>query len=230
VRVLQVLSYPEGAIVLPDALLADPEIKALALKNLELEAAKATLELAQMQRNEEILLNSQERGGRFDFVGIVMEGGVHDFIVRLENWSKRNPGKGIEIILNSPGGSVLDGLALVDYLGILQSRGHKLTIIGTGMVASMAGVLLQIADERVLTKHAYFGMHEVSSYVGMASTAMAEDHLKFTKELQTRLVAILCSKSTLTKAKLTTMWKRKDIWCNAEKALELGLIDRILEG
>jgi ATP-dependent Clp protease protease subunit len=216
--------------MVPDELLKDPEIRALALRNLELEAQKSEIELAQMARNEEILVNSQERGGRFDLVGVIMEGGVHDFIVRLENWSKRNPGQGIEIILNSPGGSVLDGLALVDYLTILQGRGHKLTIIGTGMVASMAGVLLQIADERILTKHAYFGMHEVSSYVGMANTSMAEDALKFTKELQSRLVTLLCAKSTLTKPKLTTMWKRKDIWVNAERALDMGLVDKILEG
>jgi ATP-dependent Clp protease protease subunit len=212
--------------MVPDELLKDPEVKALAIKNLELEAALKEIDLAQKQRNEEVLINAQERGGRFDFVGIVMEGGVHDFIVRLSNWSKRNPEGGIEILMNSPGGSVLDGLALVDFLQILQGRGHKITIIGTGMVASMAGVLLQVADDRVLTKHAYFGMHEVSSYVG-GSTSQAEDALKFTKELQGRLVELLCSKSTLTKVKLNRIWKRKDIWANAEEALKLGLIDRI---
>ena len=213
--------------MVPDELLKDPEVKALALRNLELEAKKSEIELAQLERNEQILVNAQERGGRFDFVGIVMEGGVHDFMVRLSNWSKRNPGGDIEILMNSPGGSVLDGLALVDFLQILQGRGHKITIIGTGMVASMAGVLLQVADDRVLTKHAYFGMHEVSSYVGSANTSQAEDALKFTKELQGRLVDLLCAKSTLTKAKLTRIWKRKDIWANADEALKLGLIDRI---
>jgi ATP-dependent Clp protease protease subunit len=213
--------------MVPDELLKDPEVKALALENLRLEAELKALDLAHKQRVEEIALNVQERSGRFDFVGIVMEGGVHDFMVRLSNWSKRNPGADLEILMNSPGGSVLDGLALVDFLQILQARGHKVTIIGTGMVASMAGVLLQVADERVLTKHAYFGMHEVSSYVGSANTSQAEDALKFTKELQSRLVDLLCAKSTLTKQKLTRIWKRKDIWANAEEALKLGLIDRI---
>lgn len=213
--------------MVPDELLKDPEIKALAIKNLTLEAQKAEIELAQMTRNEEILANAQERTGRFDFIGIVMEGGVHDFIHRLENWSKRNPDAPIEILLNSPGGSVLDGLALVDYLQILQGRGHRITIIGTGMVASMAGILLQVADDRVLTKHAYFGMHEVSSYVGHSNTSQAEDSLKFTKELQGRLVDILCSKSKMTKATLTRKWKRKDVWANAEDALSMGFIDRI---
>lgn len=216
--------------MVPDELvLNDPELRELAKKTLQLEAEKKAIEVAQMSRNEEILLNSQERGGHFDFVGVVLEGGVHDFIVRLENWSKRNPGKDIEILMNSPGGSVLDGLALVDYLMVLQRRGHKIRIIATGMVASMAGVLLQVADERVMTKHAYFGMHEVSSYVGNANTSQAEDALKFTKELQGRLVDLLCSKSHLTKAKLTRIWKRKDIWASAENALEMGLIDRIWE-
>ena len=213
--------------MVPDELLKDPELRAAALRQLDLEAKKAEIELKQLERNEEILSNAQERRGRFDFIGIVMEDGVHAFIVRLENWSKRNPGGEIEILLNSPGGSVLDGLALVDYLQLLQARGHKITIIGTGMVASMAGILMQVADDRVLTKHAYFGIHEVSSYVGHSSTSIAEDALKFTKELQGRLVDLLCAKSNMTKASLTRKWKRKDIWANAEEALKLGLIDRI---
>lgn len=213
--------------MVPDALLQDPEVKAQSLKLLDLEIRKGEIEYAQLARNEEVILNSGERNGRFELVGVIMEGGVHDFMVRLENWCKRNPGAPIEIILNSPGGSVLDGLALVDYLEIVRSRGHKITMIGTGMVASMAGVLLQVADDRVLTKHAYFGMHEVSSYVGHANTSQADDALKFTKELQRRLVDLLCARSNLTQAKLTRIWKRKDIWTNAEKALEMGLIDEI---
>lgn len=216
--------------MVPDEIiLNDPELRELAKKALELEVAQKEIAVAQASRNEEILVNSQERSGHFDFVGVVLEGGVHDFIVRLENWSKRNPGGDIEILMNSPGGSVLDGLALVDYLTVLQGRGHKIRIIATGMVASMAGVLLQVADDRVMTRHAYFGMHEVSSYVGSANTSQAEDALKFTKELQSRLVDLLCSKSNLTKAKLTRIWKRKDIWANADHALEMGLIDRIWE-
>ena len=214
--------------MVPDELLKDPEIRALALRALELEGNLKEIELAQAKRNEEILLASQERAGRFNLVGVIMEHTVHELMVRLENWSQRNPGATVEIVLNSPGGSVLDGLALVDYLTLMQSRGHKIRIVATGMAASMAGVLLQVADERVITKHGYFGMHEVSSYVGMANTSQAEDHLKFTKELQSRLVDILCAKSSLSKPKLTTMWKRKDIWVSADRALDMGLVDEII--
>ena len=69
--------------MVPDELLKDPEVKALAIKNLELEAALKEIDLAQKQRNEEVLINAQERGGRFDFVGIVMEGGVHFLFVMM---------------------------------------------------------------------------------------------------------------------------------------------------
>lgn len=215
--------------MVPDEFMQDPEFRALAIEHLKLQNQKTALEVANGTRNEEILLARGETDGHFQFVGIILEPIVHDFIIKLENWTKRHPGEDIEILLNSPGGSVLDGLALIDYLTLLKKRGHKITMIGTGVVASMAGVMLQVADERVLTKHAYFGMHEVSSYIGSTSTALAEDHLKFTKQLQGRLVDILTERSTLTKARLTAMWKRKDIWADAEKALKLGMIDRVLD-
>lgn len=216
--------------MLPDEFLNDPELRDEALIRLKQQNELGALEIKNAQRREQVAENAGDARGRFTFVGPIMEEGVHVFISAADNWSHRNPGKDLELLLNSPGGSVTDGLALIDFIVLLRKRGHRVRIIGTGMVASMAGALLQAADERVLTSRAYFGMHEVSSYIGgggMSSTTMAEDQLKFTKQLQAQVERMLTARSTLTPAKLKSMWKRKDIWCDADKALTLGLIDRI---
>lgn len=216
--------------MLPDEFLNDPELRDEALKRLRQQNELGEIEIKRAHRQEAIQDASGDSLGRFTLVGPIMEDAVHTLIGMAENWSARNPGKDLEIVLNSPGGSVTDGLALIDYIILLRKRGHHVRIIGTGMVASMAGALLQAGDERVLTSRAYFGMHEVSSYIGggsMTSTTMAEDQLKFTKQLQAQVERMLTSRSSLTPAKLKSMWKRKDIWCDADKALALGLIDRI---
>lgn len=210
--------------------LNDPELRDAALERLRQQNELGAIEIKRAVRSEEITEAAGDAHGRFILVGPIMEDSVFTFIGIAENWSKRNPGKDMEILLNSPGGSVTDGLALIDYIILLRKRGHHVRIVGTGMVASMAGALLQAADERVLTSRSYFGMHEVSSYIGgggMTSTTMAEDQIKFTKQLQARVEKMLTDRSKLTAAKLKTMWKRKDIWCDANKALELELIDRI---
>jgi ATP-dependent protease ClpP protease subunit len=212
--------------MLPDELLNDPDFKIQALTRLKQQNELGEIELEAARRQNAIARNSGDARGHFTYTGPIMEDGVHTFIGICDNWSSRNPGKDIEILLNSPGGSVTDGLALIDYIYLLRKRGHHIKIVGTGMVASMAGVILQAANERALTSRAYFGMHEVSSYVG-GTTTQQEDALKFTKQLQARCVDMLVQRSNMTPAKLKAMWKRKDIWCDAKKALEMGVIDVI---
>lgn len=210
-----------------EPLLNDPEIRAAALRRLEQENIIGDIQVAQARRQEAINLASGDNTGRFVIAGAIMEGLVHTMISAAENWSLRHPGEDIEILLNSPGGSVTDGLALIDYVILLRKRGHHVKIVGTGMVASMAGALMQAADERVLTSRAYFGMHEVSGYIGRSSTTEAEDQQKFMKKLQADVESMLVSRSNFTLRTLRARWKRKDIWCDAKEALELGLIDRI---
>ncbi len=59
-------------------------------------------------------------------------------ISQLNIWTRTDPGCDIEIIFNSPGGGVIDGMALYDYLQTLRRAGHKLTTVTFGMAASRA--------------------------------------------------------------------------------------------
>jgi ATP-dependent protease ClpP protease subunit len=208
--------------------LQDPELRELVKNQLQLAVEKESLTVASMKREAERILNDGRETGDFTYIGNVGEIAVHSMIEKLELFSRRNPGAPIKISLNSGGGSVIDGFALVDYLLMLRRRGHKITITVFGFAASMAGVILMAADERVMTPRASLGMHEVS-YGMYGNTSQQEDNLRFTKELEKRCVELLCARSKLTPARLKSMWKRKDVWVDASKALELNLIDRIEE-
>lgn len=192
----------------------------------ELKARQLELEIASLERMSKISTSTPEHTGLFQFVGPVAESSVHRKIVEMDSFARRYPGAPIEILLNSMGGHVWDGFALIDYIQRLQRNGHKVTITGIGVVASMAGIIMQAADERVLTPRAWFHAHELSSMVAGSITSQ-EDNLKLVKAMQAQAAELLCSKSNLTPAKLKSLWTRKEAYMGADEALKLGLIDRI---
>jgi ATP-dependent Clp protease protease subunit len=203
-----------------------PELVASELALNAVKQRQLELEVAAMERMASRVLSDPEHTGRFEFVGPIMEGSAHTMIRQLSTYAARYPGAPIEILLNSPGGSVLDGFALVDYLQRLQRQGHEITIVGIGEVASMAAILLQVADVRILTNRAWLCVHEVSQVVH-GSITVAEDTLKLSKALQGRAVELLCARSTMTPRKLEAMWKRRDVFMDAPECLKHGFIDRI---
>jgi ATP-dependent Clp protease protease subunit len=162
----------------------------------------------------------------FNFHAPVGGGSVATCIAMLDAWSHRDPGKDITIILNSPGGSVIEGFALQDFLEELKGRGHHLTIVVRGYAASMGGILLQAGDKRIIGKNAYVLIHEISSgNVGKLSEM--EDELKFLNKLAGRALDILSSKSTMSKEQIKRKWKYKDWWLDSDEAVRLGFADEI---
>ena len=151
---------------------------------------------------------------------------VDSWIDMLEHWERRDPGEPIVIRINSPGGDVLDGFALLDTILRLKRKGHHITTHGIGMIASMATILMQAGDERVLDANAWFMIHEISAGA-RGKTSEIEDELKFIGKLQDRLLDLLAERSTLTKTQIKRRWKKTDDWMSAEEALSLGFVDRV---
>lgn len=198
----------------------NPVIEALTARKLE-------LEIAALETERNNVVTGANENGVFSFVGTVHEDSCHLTIARIDQYLRRHPdSKKIEILMNSIGGSVPDGLALIDYLHMLRRDGIFVRITGIGIVASMASAILMAASERVLTPHAWLGLHEVQSVI-QGSLTHQEDGIQFAKGLQDQIVTLLCERSTLTPAKLKHRWSRKDVFIGATEALKLGLIDRI---
>ena len=149
-------------------------------------------------------------------------------IDRLHQFSVASPGCDITITFNSPGGSVIDGMALFDYIRFLQGQGHKFTIIALGYAASMAGILLQAADVRVMAKGSWLLIHEVAFAAG-GKIGEVEDMYEFGKRLKSQAADIFIERSggKLTREHLEEKWTRKDWWLSADEALALGLIDEV---
>lgn len=185
----------------------------------EIEAKAAELEWKRMEA-------SKDEAHIYSFLDPVMLESTQLCMDTVGQWFRENPDRPIEIILNSPGGAVMHGLALVDYLHELRDKGATINIVVLGMAASMAAVLLQAAEHRVIGRHAYIMIHEISS-AAIGSMSEIKDTAAFTERLQDRILDLLAERSTMERNEIKDRWERKDWWMDATEAVEAGFADEV---
>jgi ATP-dependent Clp protease, protease subunit len=202
----------------------------------EHERLKRGLELRdkqlQVEERDFVWTTSRDRfnhsAGRFVLYDTVDDYSVKALIQEILQWNSVAPaGDPVKLIINSPGGSVIDGLALYDTLRFVsEESGRQVTTVALGYAASMGGVLLQAGDVRLITASSSMLIHEISSG-SRGSTGRLKDHMEHIEMLTNRLVTILASKSTLTEDELRDRWDRKDWWLTAQDVVDYGFADRI---
>lgn len=196
------------------------------IRRTRFEADQEELKLAELRDKER---DRQVKGGlqrRLPIDGPIMGMTTAAWIDALEHWEYRDPGEPVLVTIDSPGGSVMDGIAIFDTILRLRRKGHFVTTRGRGMIASMAAILMQSGTERVMDENAQFMLHEISFRTGGKVSEM-EDDVEFAKKLERRMLNILAERSTMTARQIASKWKKKDWWMSAEEALELGFIDRV---
>jgi len=191
-------------------------------------ARKAQLELNKAERDERLILSQFQYQHTFNFFGGVDMTTAGACIERLNQWHQIDPGCDITIVFTSPGGGVIAGMALYDYIRWMSANGHHVTSIALGEAASMAGILLQSGDRRVMARGAWLLIHEVS-FVAMGKIGEVEDEFHFGQRLKEQAAAIFVERSggKLTREFLEDNWKRKDWYLSSEESLALGLCDEI---
>src|SRR5919107_5475145 len=136
----------------------------------------------------------------------------------------------ITLYINSAGGNVTDGLALHDAIRQLVLGGIEVTIVVQGMAYSMGSVVLQAASagRRLAFPHSWIMIHEPAKWAGWQSTTAAAQHLERLKQMQDQIYRILSSRSGKPLRQIIKDTKRNDFYLDAQKALEYGLVDRVL--
>jgi len=130
----------------------------------------------------------------------------------------------ITVRINSPGGSVYEGLAIYDAL---RMSGRKIIVRVDALAGSIASVIAMAADELVFAEDARLMIHNPWSY----AQGEAEDLRKLADELDSirdRLVDIYLRKAgnKIDRARLTSMLD-EETFLTAQEAMEIGLCDRI---
>ena len=182
--------------------------------------------LAKAKRDEQETL----AGNRYNFVYTysdqVTASTVKSCITQLQEWHRLHPGCDMEVVFNSPGGNVIDGLSLFDFIQYLRVSGHHITTSTIGMAASMAGILLQAGDVRIMGQESWLLIHE-ASFAAVGKFGEIEDTVEWVRKIQKRVLRIFAERSQLSEKQIGTRWKRKDWWIDAEDALKMGFIDEI---
>ena len=136
----------------------------------------------------------------------------------------KDPDKDIMMYINSPGGSVVAGLAIYDTMNYIKC---DVSTICVGMAASMAAVLLSSGTKgkRIALPNSEIMIHQpLGGFQGQASDIKIHaDHIMKTKKL---LNKILADNSGADISKLEKDTDR-DNYMSAEEAKKYGLIDKI---
>jgi len=132
--------------------------------------------------------------------------------------------KDISIYINSPGGSVYDGLGIYDTMQFVSSN---VQTICTGMAASMASIILCAGTPgmRAALPHSRVLIHQpMGGTRGQASDIEIE--AKEILKLKDELYQIISEHSGQAIKKITKDADR-DYWMTAQEALDYGMIDKI---
>ena len=139
-------------------------------------------------------------------------------------------GKPIRMYINSAGGNVTDGLAIHDAVQELVARGTEISIIVQGMAYSMGSVALQAASpgKRLAFPHSWIMIHEPAKWAGWQSTTAAAQHLDRLKQMQNQIYQIMAARSGRPLRQIIRDTRRVDLYLDAWKAKEYGLIDEVI--
>ena len=150
---------------------------------------------------------------------------ANTIIAQLLFLESENPNADISMYINSPGGEVYAGLAIMNTMQYIKP---KVSTIGMGVVASMASVLLAAGEKgkRFLLPDSTVMIHQPSS----GTQGMITDMEISVREGQ-RLKKLITQKMTeFTGRKEKELFDamERDNWMDAEAAKKFGLVDGIL--
>ncbi|WP_294548751.1 ATP-dependent Clp endopeptidase proteolytic subunit ClpP [uncultured Pseudoflavonifractor sp.] len=137
----------------------------------------------------------------------------------------QDPDKDIQFYINSPGGSVTDGMAIYDTMQYIKC---DVSTICIGMAASMGAFLLSSGakGKRLALPNAEIMIHQPSAGTQGQITDMAI-HLKRLEVIKKRMNKILAG-NTGKPVEVVTADCERDNFMSAEEACEYGLIDKVI--
>lgn len=139
-----------------------------------------------------------------------------------------DPDKEISFYINSPGGSITDGMAIVDTMNYIKC---PVSTICIGLAASMGSVLLASGEKgrRLATPNSEILIHQPLISGGLSGQTteikIHADHMVKTREKLNKLLSEKTGQSLEQIEKDT----ERDHYMTAEEALKYGLIDEIID-
>jgi ATP-dependent Clp protease, protease subunit len=147
-------------------------------------------------------------------------------VAQMLHLAYEDPKKDINFYINSPGGNVYDGLAIIDTMNYIKP---DVQTIGIGMQASMGAILLSCGakGKRFVLPNSRVMIHQPHGGAQGVVTDM-EISLKETIRVKELLVDLMTKATSQKRDKIRTDMER-DFWMNAEEAVAYGVADKIID-
>ena len=134
---------------------------------------------------------------------------------------------GIEIEINTPGGSVFEGQRIFNALREMSARGVEITATVNGLAASMGSVILMAGDKRRMTAGSRVMIHEASTIAaGDARALMQQAHLL--ESISAEIAGIYAERSGMDEDDIRKMMMA-ETWMTADEAKANGFVDVVLK-
>lgn len=146
-------------------------------------------------------------------------------VAQLLHLAYEDPNKDISLYINSPGGSVYDGLAIYDTMQFIKP---DVATFGIGLQASMGAFLLSSGakGKRNLLPSSRVMIHQPSSGT-QGKVTDQEISLREALRLKDMLNEILAKNTGQKLAKIKSDVER-DFWMSATEAKDYGIVDKIV--
>tara|TARA_B110000014_G_C20090546_1_gene570874 strand:- start:912 stop:1520 length:609 start_codon:yes stop_codon:yes gene_type:complete len=160
------------------------------------------------------------------FVGSAIDDDVANLVIaQLLFLEAEDPEKDIQLYINSPGGSVTSGLAILDTMRYIRPNVSTLCI---GQAMSMGAVLLAAGEKgkRLALPNSRIMLHQ--PHGGIQGTASdIEIHTREILRLRERIITLLASYTGKSPEEINVDADR-DFVLTAQEAVEYGIVDQVI--
>lgn len=135
--------------------------------------------------------------------------------------------KEIHLRVNSPGGSVFDGMTIFEKIKSERSKGRKVIAYVDGVAASIASVIIQAADEIVVGDGSFIMIHKPLVGV-MGNVFELERMISILDKIEEQMITIYAKKTGMSRIDLSNALA-EETWYTSDEAIDKGLADKKFE-
>ena len=164
---------------------------------------------------------------RIIFIGTPIDDDVANVVIaQMLFLTKEDPDRDIELYINSPGGSVIAGLAIYDTMQFIKPDiatacvGHAMSMSGVLLAGGTKSKRMALPNSRIMIHQGSAGFHGTPSDIDI----IAKEVLRY----KTLLIELL-AKHTGQPIEKVTKDVDRDYYMSPDEAIEYGLIDKVLK-
>lgn len=141
-------------------------------------------------------------------------------------WLDQQSDKPINMYINSPGGSVIDGLQLIDTMNFINA---PISTTCLGMAASMGAVILSCGEKgkRFVLPHSRVMIHQASGGFNGKSEDVKTSYEQLLR-CQKDIYEILSKNIGLDYKEIEALCSNTDKWFIGQEAIDLGIVDKVV--